>query len=443
MGGKIVKKLKIIIPILFIVIIILIVLLNVVRVEEEQKTIKNENDIPNREYKRELVIESNKKRYYGIESIVNKYFVFLNEENQNLGDKITREQYICSILNDDYIQKNNITDENVLEYVRPFGKDKKAYINEMYVRETSDYFVEYVHVILYDREQLDYKNKYNFDYNFNKLDVFYRIDIDSMNSTYDIQPITKQEFEERAIAEDVKITIQKNGYNSISFATNPTDSIMCMKYMDNYKDKIRYDIETAYNLLDKDYREKRFGTIENYKSYVLENKDWLDVVAVDKYQLNYKDGYKEYVCIDRNGNYYIFKETAIMQYTLKLDTYTLESEEFVTQYNKADEQNKVMMNIDKFINMINNKDYKNSYALLSHSFKDNYFKTEEEYKKYIQNNFFEYNEETYTYYEKENNVHSYEIEIKDATGKDSNTITKTIIMKLKEGTDFVMSFNVD
>lgn len=441
------KKIKVIIVILVILIIFVIVMLNIVnkgRVKNNDSNTAIHDVIGGTSiYKLNLRLEDNKKRYNSIENIINNYFLYLNEENQNLGDNITVEDYLCYILNDSYIKENNITKENVWEFVRPFEKNKEPMIDEMYVIETSDYFVEYVQVTLYDKEQLDYRNKYNFEYEFNKIDVYYRIDVDSLNSTYSIQPVEKSEFESKSIAGDTKIIIEKNGYNSISFSNNLTDAAMCMKYLSNYKEKMRYDVESAYEVLDKEYREKRFGSLEEYKGYILENKDWLDFISVDKYQSNYKEDYKEYVCLDKNGNYYIFEETGIMQYTLKLDTYTLESEKFTIEYNKADEQNKVMMNIDKFINMINNKDYKNLYALLADSFKNNYFKTEEDYKEYIKSNFFKYNEETYIYYEKENNIHSYEIQIKDKSEKDDKIITKKIIMQLKEGTDFVMAFNVE
>jgi len=438
------KKLKIIIFIIFILVAILISLLTIVNNKKDNKQESfNNGGVPSREYKLDLRMEDNKKRYYGIENIIKNYFAYLNEENLSLGDKVTVEDYICYILNDSYIKENNIAKDNVWEYVRPFGKNKEPIINEMYVRETSDYFVEYVQVTLYDKDQLNYKNKYNFNYNFDKIDVYYRVDVDSIHSTYRMQPIEKSEFDSRSKAEDTKISIEKNEYNSINFATSLTDAAMSMKYLSNYKEKMRYDIESAYEVLDQQYREKRFGSLDEYKRYVLENKDWLDFVTVDKYQSNYKEDYKEYVCLDKKGNYYIFKETGIMKYTLELDTYTLERQKFITEYNKSKEQDKVMMNIDKFINMINNKDYKNLYSLLADSFKNNYFKTEESFKEYVKNNFFEYNEETYTYYEKENDVHSYEIQIKDKSGKDNKTITKKIIMQLKEGTDFIMAFNLE
>ena len=442
------KKIKIIIAILSSIFFVLVVTLSFVNIYKKKYTNTAIHDKVGGSsiYKLDLRIEDNKKRYYGIENKIKNYFSILNEEDIALYANIKREQYICSILNDNYIKENNITEENVWNYIRPFGKNKHVIINEMYVRETSEYFVEYVHVVLYEKDQLD--NKYNFNYNFDKKDMYYRFNVDNMNSTYDIQPISQEEFNNKQIVANDEINIDKNEYNTISFSINPTDAAMSIKYLDNYKEKMRYDIEAAYMVLDENYRNKRFGSLEKYKEYVFENKDWLDTILADKYQSNYKDNYKEYVCVDKNYNYYVFKETAIMQYTLELDTYTLENEKFVTEYNESDEPTKVQMNINKFILMINNQDYDAAYNVLANSFKNNYFQTKEDFVKYAKQKFYRYNNIKIKSCDKQGNTYICKTVLSDLTnGVNKNSSMQTgsqfelnVAMQLGEGYEFVMSF---
>ena len=74
------------------------------------------------------------------------------------------------------------------------------------------------------------------------------------------------------------------------------------------------------------------------------------------------------------NNYYIIKEKAIMNYTIGFDTYTILTEKFKETYDKSGDEYKCQMNINKFFQMINRKDYKTSYKCLADSYKNNYFK---------------------------------------------------------------------
>lgn len=149
---------------------------------------------------------------------------------------------------------------------------------------------------------------------------------------------------------------------------------------------------------------------------------------------------KEYVCVDQFGNYYIFNENYIWDYSMQLDVYTITRDKFAQEYNTSDDLKKVALNIDKFFTMINSKDYKNAYLLLDKNYCQNYFKTEQSFKKYVQENFFEYNQIEYTNIEKESGVYLQKIRITDKTRKSSNIIEKTMVVQLKDKFEFVLSF---
>lgn len=101
-----------------------------------------------------------------------------------------------------------------------------------------------------------------------------------------------------------------------------TDEDMAKIYFNNYIYVMYSDINKGYNLLDEDYRNKRFGNIENYKNYIksLNNLSY----KIDSFYIDDSGENKIYGVYDTNGNIFIFKTNGIMQYTVYLDDYTVE-----------------------------------------------------------------------------------------------------------------------
>lgn len=233
---------------------------------------------------------------------------------------------------------------------------------------------------------------------------------------------------------------EKYEYNEFEFLNVSTEDLIQI-YFNRYKDNMLNDIQKAYNILDKEYREKRFGDINGYKSYIDKNYDKVGQAILISYKLDStNNGYTQYVCLDQYGNYYIFRENAIMDYTVILDTYTIDLPEFLEKYNNANEQQKVALNIDKFMQAINAGDYKYAYNCLADSYKNNYFKTQESFEAYAKQNFYANNNVQYNNFEQQGDVYTYSVVL---TNKDTNEqMNKTFIMKLGEGTEFEMSFDV-
>ena len=128
-----------------------------------------------------------------------------------------------------------------------------------------------------------------------------------------------------------------------------------------------------------------------------------------------------------------------MEYTLILDTYTIDLPEFLEKYNNSTDQQKVALNIDKFMQAINAKDYKYAYNCLADSFKNNYFKTQEEFENYAKENFYSSNNVEYNEFDTQGDVYTYSVILTDK--ETSEQKNKTFIVKLEEGTEFVLSFN--
>ena len=203
-----------------------------------------------------------------------------------------------------------------------------------------------------------------------------------------------------------------------------------------------YDNEMVYEKLNQEYREKRFETYEEFDSYAVNNIMNSVSMRIASYQKSEHEGYTQYTCADQNNNYYIFYITDIMNYTLILDTYTIDLPEFVAEYNSADDARKVQLNISKVFEAINDGDYNYVYNKLDDTFKQNNFPTLEEFEQYMENTFYDNNSVGYTNYQTSGNLHIYELSITDKDNTENPTVTKNFIMQLLDETDFVMSFNV-
>ena len=202
--------------------------------------------------------------------------------------------------------------------------------------------------------------------------------------------------------------------------------------------------EELYKLLNEEYKKARFKTLEEFKEYIKENKAEIISARLAKYQVinNDENGFR-YICIDQYDNYYIIDQKSILQdYDLILDTYSIEIPEFVEKYNSVEEKEKILLNIQKMFQAINAGDYRYVYEKLDDTYKSNYFKTEAEFEKYIQEKWYKNNKVEYGTYEKNEDVYIYNIRISDEDNKAAETINIKVVMKLLEGTDFVMSFSI-
>ena len=50
---------------------------------------------------------------------------------------------------------------------------------------------------------------------------------------------------------------------------------MAMAYLSDFQSKLVENIQSAYELLDKQYVEKRFSSIENFKEYITKKQEQL------------------------------------------------------------------------------------------------------------------------------------------------------------------------
>ena len=353
----------------------------------------------------------------------------LYAQDEGITDEKSKKQAIYNFLNPNYISQNGITTENVLEKVPNNGKVEFTPL-EMY-QLLGNYRTQYA--VYGEMENMETEEK---------KQCYFIVDVDKTNSSFYITPV---EFSKYANVKDIPLsdedtTIELNDNNYFSYTVMQENDIM-LKYFSYYKRLMQENPDMAYLLLDEEYRNKRFGSVEEFKNYVSKNQEEIQTYVAKEYEVNNLEDGTEYVCQDQYKHSYIFKVSAVMQFQVKLDTYTIESEEVKQRYQNADERRKVEMNVDKWIQMLNHRDYKAAYAVLDESFKAQYFQTVEWFEEYMRGKFPYYYGLNLSDYSNEAGLYIQKILLTDITAKIKMTVPETIVMKLTDD-GFVMSFRV-
>lgn len=368
----------------------------------------------------------------------------LNDENSNITIENTErtdiqiKQDILNLLDSNYINTNNITINNLQDYIE---KEQRYILYEPLKMKAldksrrSDYLV-YGFITDTDNNFLGYK--------------YLVVSLDVERRTFSIEPLNKQ----YNSIDEIELT---NSNKEIEEKDNNKyeDTIVNYEYVVNqyikvYKNMFISNPELAYQYIDNEYKDKRFGSIENYKKYINSNISELKKLEINKYSIDENTDYTRYICKDIYNNYYVIKETNPMSFTLFLDAYTIEDESFREKYDEANDQYKVMMNVDKWNQMLNNRDYTAAYNVLDETFRNNNFGSEEKFEQYMRENLSSYYEIEYQQFNNQNNTYVQEITLDTIDERteevdEDNTNSKgvTIIMKLLEDRNFVMSFSIN
>lgn len=412
----------IIISVIIFIILISIALINI----NEERKIENEKEqeiIIAEQVKVEELEEENKiYNYLNVNEALNNMFNYISKEDKNA---------LLSLLDNQYKLNNNVTESNILDTFIKYKDINSYFTKEIYTKEIAqrqNINGRYLYTKGIIRK--DAKEEY----------IYTLIKQDLINSTYSISILNEEEFNNKG-KENSEISIEENSYNKI-FSNGITDYKICLAYFNDYINTIKNNPEYGYNLLDEEYRNNRFNNIQNYIEYVNEIQSKLLNATLNQYSVeaNGEDIY--YICVDQLGNYYIFKKQNMMNYTLMLDTYTIDQPQFLEKYNKANTMEKVGYNIQKCIEAINNKNYSYIYNKLDEEFKNTNYKEIKLLQQDIEDNLFEGNKVKSVSSLNEGNIYIYKLTILDMQDntKEQNM---TVIMQLKEGTDFVMSFSFE
>ena len=434
------KNIKKYIIILCIIIVIIIISICVLTIKQKKSNDELKNIVSEIESPIEETKEINWTEYDTINFAVNRYVQTINANNstyielrqseeENSGEVENQiNQLILDMLSDTYIKNNEITNENLREKIT-LESEQLVFIplkaKKLIEEDIRTYVVDGI------VQNIEYENK---------GERCYIVNVNYSNQTFSVEPSQKKYEEIDKVDKIANISKNENNEYINTTINNQTKT---QTYINMYKRLALSVPELAYNYMDEEYRNKRFESIEGFKEYIENNRDNIEEISLKKYLAENNDNYTEYVGQDKYGNLYIFDEKGILDFTLKLDTYTIPTDKFKETYNTAEDYKKVQMNIDKFFQMINRQDYKTAYSCLAQNYKDNYFKTQEEFEKYVKNNFYTYNKVSYEKYEqKGNKLYIFSIKLEDITGENAEKKEIKIVMQLDDDLNFEMSFGM-
>lgn len=433
------KKNIVVLLIIITIIIIIATMITIAKMKKVNMKERENEEILNNEVELgdELGLERNnfkiqEEEYYNIARLVTIYYNQINKgryimgNGESFANDETVKKGMYNLLSTQYIENNQITIENLYNHIEDINEAVTFVPTDMDVEKsenTNKYLVTGNIVYMNSDKMVKTRLYVNWDIN---------------NETFSIEPQVKS-----SEINDILKSIEKNDDNHYNEEDYFDAEKMCKLKFNNFKLLALRKSEDLYNMLNEEYRNKKFGDYENFKKYVDDNYEMLSKAYLTRYKKEFTDEYNQFVCIDNNNKYYIFRSSNQNFADILLDTYTVDLPEFTEKYEKANDSTKVGYNVERFISAINDKDYKFAYNLLDEVYKRNNMDTLEKFENYVKNNLYENNELQYQSVEKSGNNYIYELSVTDANDEKSSEKSITIIMKLLSGTDFVMSFSMD
>lgn len=101
-----------------------------------------------------------------------------------------------------------------------------------------------------------------------------------------------------------------------------SDENMAKIYLNDYINIVNTNTEESYYLLDEEYRNTKFNSLDEYLLYTKTIKNYSHDVS--SYYKKVVDDYIIYGIYDEYGDFFGFKTNGVMQYVVYLDEYTIE-----------------------------------------------------------------------------------------------------------------------
>lgn len=368
--------------------------------------------------------------YFTVQSIAEKYIILMMTRNKD---------ELKSIIAPSYIKKYNINNNNILNMSDIPKSDNLNYqtflsdIKECINGEKSIYFVSGKGITLNDNKFFNYKIMIELD-TVNKLYIIYpeKYLIDNGLNNIKVGDVINEKYFEK---------IEDSQNNRFTYKKDLTDLEIVQKYVYDFKSLLTYDRDSAYSHLDSNYSKLRFENKDNFNNYYEDNKIILALLNVNRYKVEKKDNYIDYIFADNYKNIYtIRKLDGISNYKVFLDNYTIPNNKDSDEYNKANKKDKARRNLNKFLNMINTKDFDKIYKILNPTFRENNFKNIENLRTYIQNNFYEINSLNINKDAEKDDYYAFSCELVNLRNTKEIKNVNIIITKTNN-TDFRVSFS--
>lgn len=244
--------------------------------------------------------ETNDYKFFAVDDLINDFMIYINTENQ---------EAVNALIDSSYSQEYNV--QNIS------GTIDRFYSQEIYKQDSVTNSIYYVRGIV---ELVNSQNEINVGNN------YFKVYVDNNNLTASIVFLTEQEYENAIEANSNEIeekTIEQNEYNKFE-EKMLTEWDLSERYIEDYELKLKYNIEEAYNLLDEDYRNKKFNNnIQEFENYIEQNKEILYNISIYNCTTQIEENYIQYNVEDANNNIFVIKRTNALEYKILLDNVTV------------------------------------------------------------------------------------------------------------------------
>lgn len=445
------KKVKIII-ILIIILLIALAGILLIRLNQEKKAkeyAENLDDDITLEVEEKIIPVRGYEEFFSIEKMMANYYLYLRMGN---------EEAVYNILTDHYKTTKRVTSSNAIATAKiDSGEGETFRAREIYYKDDLTNQIYLVYGVI-EPENHQGKECYAIVY------------VDGETSTFAIEPITKTTYDNYKTekSELTPIKIEQKKFNKYTRVTTTEEEII-NRYFETWIHENTYYPSYAYTRLDSEYQEAKYPTPSSYGQYVarmqtefasmlpeairdisefateeqyLEYFNNYQKKGIKQYKVDEKKDYTQYTFIDDYNHYYIIRATSPMNYTVLLDTYSVDLPEFLEQYNKADAAGKMQLNLTKIFSAINDGDYRYAYQKLNANYRNTNFPTQASFEEYIKANFFMKNLIGVSDFQTYDYVYRYQVNIKNEDQPNATySVTKIFSMTLGEGTEFEYSFN--
>ncbi len=422
---------KLIITMIFIVVIVIIVIIAVLL--NTQLTVDNENTnedekINSEKVFREIRSVDDYQEYYKVKQLVEILYQYNNDLlKENSTDNANK---IMNLLNEEYIKYANITDTTVNELLGK--KEVIVYVNDMFkYMQENNVEIFFINIDIIENENI--------------TNQYISVVIDTNKDTYSIllNDYVEEKYgniENGNIVGNIEFPQIEENENNKYENIEISQSKYITDIFNTYFNKVINANEIAYQEINEEYRNERFGEISNFNKYVDENKEILEQTKLKEYAVRAYDDYTSYICKDNNDNIYIIRMDKNNNYEVFLDSYTIVMQEVENEYSSSSEPEKSKYHIENLLDAIVRNNYEYVYSKLNETFKETNFQSIEKFKMYFEPVVVEKIETESQYIDEDMEIYEYKIIFKNLETGAENSLNAFI--RIGENMEFEWSFSV-
>ena len=235
--------------------------------------------------------------------------------------------------------------------------------------------------------------------------------------------------------------ISKNDLSKYYEKNDIDDATYTSELFDRYKFDLKYDNENLYKTINSQYKQEKFSNIQDLKNYISQNKDDLYDEKVVEYKKTVHEKYTELIGYTDKDRSYLFNVSNIMDYTIEFDSYLVMTQQGQEVYENLLPQSQAKYCVNRVIEALNNKDYDFVYSRLNPILKNNYYKTEDDFIKFINSTFYSMNsyELEKDYLKVSSNIYQFDIKIYDSQSDIMSYNWIKMAITLNDNADFTVS----